>query len=240
MNIKNKSWSSKEKLRISGASYDSFDEFDAYSIEHTAKLIIRYRAGNKLLEVGCGEGLMTQYLLNNFEITAIDGREEGIKKVKKRFGKKVKAKTTLFEQFSTKEKFTDIVVAHVLEHVGDPVALLKRTKKWIAHGGKIHIIVPHANSLHRLIASTSRILNKPTDLTSHDKKAGHRRVYLLQALESDIKAAGLKVIYEQGVLVKPLPSPLMLPFGKTIINYFVKLGKYFPKIAGEIYIIATT
>ncbi len=232
-------WKTKEKRRISKAKYSSFNDFDAFVTKYIALLIQKNRAGKKLLELGCADGVMTQYLIRDFDVTAVDGWLEGVEEIRKKFGKKIKTRACLFEEFKTKEKYSDIVISHVLEHVENPPGLLKRTKKWLAPNGKIHIAVPHGHSVHRLLATAIGYIKKPNQLTKQDLEGGHRRVYLWSELESDIKKADLQIVHSESMLIKFLPNSLMLRLGSTIINFLVRLGKYFPKIAGEIYLVCT-
>lgn len=235
-------WKRKEKKLIyrTNANYDTFNDLDAYPRRYEASLIVKNKAGNKALELGCGSGVMTRDLIDHFDsFTVVDIWGPGMKKVKKTYGKRVKTHVAFIEEFKTKEKFSDIIISSTLEHVENPVLVLKKARDFLAPDGKIHIVVPHGRSLHRLIATTMGYLKKPNQLTKYDKRVGHRRIYIIKQLESDIKRSGLKIIHSEGVLIKFLPGHQMLLLGTSIINFFVKLGKYFPKIAGEIYIICS-
>ena len=53
---------------------------------------------------------------------------------------------TSIEKYTPDKKFDIILMSHVLEHIGDPVAALKRIKKWLKPGGIIHIRVPNIES----------------------------------------------------------------------------------------------
>lgn len=217
--------------------YDSFGDFDAYVIKYASSLIVKNRAGRKLLELGCGEGVMTQELIRDFDVIAVDGWKEGIKRMKKKLGSKVEAHLSLFEEFEPKKTFSDIVLAHVLEHVANPTTLLKKTKDWLSPGGRIHIVIPNGNSLHRHVGVELGLLKKHHDFTEKDKAAGHRRVYLAETLRKDIEKIGLKLIHAEGVLLKPLSSAQMLKFPPKLIWAFIRLGKKFPEIAGELYVV---
>jgi len=41
---------------------------------------------------------------------------------------------------------------HVLEHVDDPVAVLRLVKSWLKPGGRVLAAVPNARSIHRQAA----------------------------------------------------------------------------------------
>lgn len=227
----------KESKRIYKAKYSQFDDFDAYSTQYASNLIKKNKSGSTLLELGCSEGIMTRHLIDTFNVLAVDGRADSTQHIKKLFGNKVKTRTSLFEDLKLKSSYSDIVLSHVLEHVAEPVALLKKAKRWLLKNGRIHVIVPHSNSLHRLLAYYLGFINKPNSLTKQDISVGHRRVYSRQEIYSHIQKAGLKIIYKQGVLLKPFPNQIMLLLGKSINMLLLKMGKYLPQIAGEIYII---
>jgi len=60
------------------------------------------------------------------------------------------------------------------------------------NNGKIHIIVPNANSLHRKIGKELGILKELTSFSDGDKKLKHKRVYTKKTLENDIKKSRIK------------------------------------------------
>ena len=88
---------------------------------------------------------------------------------------------------------------HILEHVDEPVNLIKKAKNWLVDDGVILIGVPNAFSIHRLAAVKMGLLKSPFELNERDFKLGHQRVYSLDALENDIYKANLKIIEKGGI-----------------------------------------
>lgn len=89
-----------------------------------------------ILELGPADGIMTEILYPHFkDYTAVDGAEIFVENLKKRYPG-IHAYASLFENFDAGDKkFHNIVLGHVLEHVEDPVEILKRCKGWLPGGG---------------------------------------------------------------------------------------------------------
>lgn len=197
--------------------------------------------GEKILDVGCADGLMTKELSKYFKhITAIDGSEKLIKRAEKYNLKNVKFIYTLFEEFNTKDKFDSVILSDILEHVKEPVRLMKMSKEWVKRNGRILILVPNAYSIHRQIGVMAGLLKDAHDLNATDIKNGHRRVYDLDLLKEDIKSAGLKIIKSGGMFFKPFSNSQMdsLQLNDNILDALYKMGtKFSPQLLAEIYVV---
>lgn len=195
--------------------------------------------GPKVLEMGCSGGLMTAKLARRFlKLTVVDGSSKYIDCSKKLVGdRKVNFIISLFENFETEERFDDIIMSHILEHVENPVSVLKRAKKLLKDKGKIHIAVPNARSLHRMIGQKMGLIKRLDELTSNDQKMGHRRIYDKDSLKKDIKKAGLKVVGSEGVFLKPLSAYQIKNWDKNILDAFSKVAKSFSDYCSTIYFI---
>jgi len=210
-------------------------------------IIINYRLdvmmpmikGKKVLEMGCSTGVMTRRLIKKFpNLSVIDGSHKYIEYVKKIINaKRAEFIVSLFEDFETKEKFDDIIMANVLEHVENPVHILKKAKNWLKKNGRIHIIVPNANSLHRIIGHKMGLIKRVTDFSKNDKKIEHRRVYTAELLKRDIKIAGLRAVFSKGIFLKPLSHTQMNNWNKKILDAFFRVSDIFPEHCSSIYFI---
>jgi 2-polyprenyl-3-methyl-5-hydroxy-6-metoxy-1,4-benzoquinol methylase len=209
------------------------------SERYSLKKILELCKGGSILELGCGEGLITHRLVDHFEkIVAVDGSDVCIEKAKRKIDKTKMEKVTfivsLFEEFETDEKFDNIVLSHVLEHVVDPVYILKKAKNWIKKGGSIIIIVPNASSLHRRIGMNMGLIKSLDELGEHDRIAGHRRYYNIKKLKEDVFKAGLKIDDVSGILLKPLPNNQMMNLSLEVTDAFFEIGKELPEYCAEI------
>jgi 2-polyprenyl-3-methyl-5-hydroxy-6-metoxy-1,4-benzoquinol methylase len=232
----------QEKQRLKSIKFSSLKGFNSKLIEFRYKTIAQFFKGKRCLELGCADGKGTEYLLPYFEeVVAVDGSEKLINILKERIkSRKLKAYVSLFEEFKPKFKFDTIILGHVLEHVLDPVLILRLSKKWLKKGGVILITVPNANSLHRQAGVLMGLLKKVTDLNESDIEIGHRRVYTIKTLMRDIKKAGLKIKKWGGIFLKPLSNKqIEESWSDDLINAYYELGKKYPEIAAELYVVCS-
>ena len=184
----------------------------------------------KVLELGYGEGNFTKELVrNDYHLTLVEGSLSLIEKAKKKYGGAVQCRHSLFEKYQPDKPFDRIVATHVLEHVKDPVLLLKRMKSWLTHDGKIIIIVPNKESIHRRLAVMMGMQPALDTLSPRDKFVGHQRVYSLGTLGRDIRRAGLRIVDSTGFFLKVLPNSMMLHYPIALINTLNEISAVIPK-----------
>ena len=194
-----------------------------------------------VLEMGYGEGNFTEELIKrNFKPTVLDGSEVLLQKAKQLHGNKLEVAHALFEEYKPNQKFDCVLATHVLEHVDDPIVLLKEMKNWITDNGKIIIIVPNKESLHRQLALIMGLQPQLDTLGARDKLVGHQRVYSIETLSNDTINAGLKVVTTEGFFLKTLPNSMMLGYSKDLVVALNKISPLMPKnLLANIGLVAT-
>ncbi len=191
--------------------------------------VIPFCKGPNILEMGCGKGLWTEALIGNFQqITIVEMSEFLIGEIQKKFGNNLTCHNCAFEDFQTEEKFDTILSAHILEHVCDPVELLKKSSGWLKANGVLIIVVPNADSLHRRIGVSMGILKRVDAIAESDKLIGHRRVYTLTKLVDEIAKSGLNIIKLGGIGLKPFSNAQMEGWSDSIMNAFLEIGRDLP------------
>jgi 2-polyprenyl-3-methyl-5-hydroxy-6-metoxy-1,4-benzoquinol methylase len=230
----------KRTLDSIAREYDPSKDFDRFAIEYERTLIVQNAVGKSLLEIGCADGTMTEYFARHMKVVeAVDGSSYYLRKAEKRCkGLNVIFRNSLIEDFSARSKYDNIVMVRLLEHLNDPVLVLRRASKWLTENGLLHIVVPNGHSLHRRLGVVMGILSSVTEFSERDKAYGHRRVYIKESLFSDLKRAGLKIIHSEGVLLKPLPNAQMEKWDKKIIHALLEVGKELPDWCAEFYVKA--
>jgi 2-polyprenyl-3-methyl-5-hydroxy-6-metoxy-1,4-benzoquinol methylase len=172
-----------------------------------------------VLELGYGEGNFTAELINrNFIPTVIDGSDILLKEAKKLHGDKINVECCLFEEYDPIQKFDCILATHVLEHVDNPVHLLKKMKGWLNKNGKIIVIVPNKESIHRQLSVIMGLQKHLDSLSKRDLLVGHQRVYSIDTLSNDFIEAGILIQEKSGFFLKVLPNSMMLNYSKDLIN----------------------
>jgi 2-polyprenyl-3-methyl-5-hydroxy-6-metoxy-1,4-benzoquinol methylase len=166
-----------------------------------------FRQG-KMLELGSFEGAFTKRLLeHSSDITCVEASDEAIAKSKSTLNDKVKYVNSLFETAQLPEKYDNIVLTHVLEHIDDPVAVMKRINdEWLSDTGRFFLVCPNANAPSRQIAVKMGLITHNAAVTPAEEAHGHRITYSLDTLERDARAAGLNVVFRTGIFFKALAN----------------------------------
>lgn len=210
------------------------------SILYSFQIASRHLRGTNLLEMGPAEGVMTEHLATlGLRMTLVEGSARFCEDLSARFAGAT-VKHALFEEFEPNERFDNIVLGHVLEHVQDPVDILSRARRWLAPGGRIFGAVPNARSLHRQAAVIMGMLPAEDTLNATDMHHGHRRVFNPESFRQAFSVAGLRVDLFGGYWMKPVSNAqLEASWTPQMIEAFMVLGERYPDIAGEIYVLAS-
>lgn len=219
-----------------------YTKFNDWLIERRYQRLREFFTGDSCLEMGVAEGAGISNLLDNFShVTVVDGSKTAVDAIKERFqNDSLTAVHSYFEQMDFGEtRFSTILMAHILEHVDDPVTVLQQAKKFVAPGGIMIIDVPNGSSLHRQLGVKMGLLKKKTDLNEADLSIGHQRVYTPETFKSDVEKAGLKIRHFGGMFIKVLSNAQTeATFDAKQLEGLFKVGEDNPEIAAEIYIIA--
>lgn len=229
----------KNKLEDVAANslYTTFT--NSTTIEYSYRVFKRYIKAGTVLELGAAEGLMTSKLLEvDPNLYIVEGSRLFSEQLKQKFPS-VTVINKLFEEVTLDVKFDNIILGHVLEHVEDPVKILKIATKWLKEDGLLFTAVPNARSIHRQAAVEMGLINSIFDLSEKDIHHGHMRIYTPETFTSDFIKAGLEVYHKGGYWLKPISdSQIQDSWSKEMLDAFMKMGEYYPDIAAELYIIA--
>lgn len=196
------------------------------------------------LELGCFEGEFTKRLIPHFDdITCVEASSDAAKTAKKKLPN-VRIINELFENVSLDKKFDNIIMTHVLEHLDDPVSVLKRVNdEWLSDKGRFFLVCPNANAPSRQIAVRMGLISHNDAVTPAEHEHGHRITYNFDKLERDAKAAGLKVVKKEGIFFKALANFQWDKLLKTDIisdEYLrgcYELGQIYPDLCSSIFLL---
>ncbi|BBE49949.1 Ubiquinone biosynthesis O-methyltransferase [Ferriphaselus amnicola] len=166
-----------------------------------------FRVGS-LLELGSFKGDFTRRFLTHFDdITCVEASGEAIAEAKQKLGTQVSYIHSQFETAPLPKRYDNIVLTHVLEHLDNPVRVLRRINdEWLADGGRFFLVCPNANAPSRQIAVKMGLISHNTAVTPAEAEHGHRCTYTLDTLERDAVAAGLRVVHRSGIFFKALAN----------------------------------
>lgn len=230
-----------EQKRLNAiADNNEYDEgVNGKMVKYTAELFRRYMKQGSVLEMGPAQGLATDILHPYFaDYSVLDAVAEFIHQIRLRHSD-VKGYVDLFEDFDPPEKYDNIILSHVLEHVENPVFVLSKCRKWLKNGGVLCAAVPNGNSLHRQVGVKLGMLKEAAELHEGDLRIGHRRVYDLESFIRDFYKAGFTVRKSGGYWLKPISSAqIERTWSEELIQAYMEMGEEYPDMACNIYIIA--
>jgi 2-polyprenyl-3-methyl-5-hydroxy-6-metoxy-1,4-benzoquinol methylase len=204
-----------------------------------------YFIKGNLLELGSFKGAFTKRLLSYFDdITCVEASNEAIEVFKSEIGQKVKLIKSCFENVILPTKYDNIVLTHVLEHIDNPVELLKKINhEWLSENGRFFLVCPNANAPSRQIAVKMGLLSHNTVVTPAEAEHGHKITYTLDTLERDTKVAGLKVLLRSGIFFKALANfqwDMLLKTDIISSEYLdgcYQLGQKYPDLCSSIFLL---
>ncbi|WJM86128.1 class I SAM-dependent methyltransferase [Dickeya chrysanthemi] len=203
-----------------------------------------FKSGN-LLELGSFKGDFTRRLQSYFDdITCVEVSDVAISEAKKRLQGNVRFVSDRFESVKLDNQYNNIVLTHVLEHLDDPVFVLKRINdEWLSKNGRLFLVCPNANAPSRQIAVKMGLIPYNSAVTEAEKEHGHRCTYTLDTLERDAVSAGLKVVQRSGIFFKALANFQWDRLLQTDIisqDYLegcYKLGQQYPDLCSSIFLL---
>jgi trans-aconitate methyltransferase len=192
-------------------------------------------AARSLLELGLGHGYTTDIFSRRFERHVV---LEGSPAVIANFRDKhpdcrAEIVETWFENFATEERFDLIVMGFILEHVDDPVLILRRFREFLAPSGRMFLAVPNAEVLNRRLGWLAGLLDDVTTLSENDHLLGHQRFYTLATLSADIPQAGCGVDRLEGIYLKPFTTSqiVSLQLDRKVIDALCTVGIDYPELS---------
>lgn len=203
-----------------------------------------FRPG-KLLELGSYKGEFTRRLLNRFDdITCVEAAGEAIEFARATIGRSVNYVHSTFETVTLPHRYENIVLTHVLEHLDEPVQVLKRINdEWLSDDGRLFLVCPNANAPSRQIAVKMGLITHNSAVTPAEAEHGHRCTYTLDTLERDAVAGGLSVVHRSGVFFKALANfqwDRLLKtdiISKEYLEGCYKIGQLYPDLCASIFLL---
>jgi 2-polyprenyl-3-methyl-5-hydroxy-6-metoxy-1,4-benzoquinol methylase len=202
---------------------------------------IRPHLRGNILEVGCGIGNLTAFLLNYGKVTVADINEGYLQTVENKYRGHPNLKGVLLWDIEQKpnrdfnSEIGTILCLNVLEHIKEDEVVLKNLFPLLCKGGRLIVLVPALKGLYNNL----------------DKELGHFRRYsrseLFQKLtQNDFRICSLKYFNLFGILgwfingtlwrKDLLPARQIRLFNK-MVPFFMCMEKIIPNCLGQSLII---
>jgi len=214
------------------------------------KELILEKEPKRVLEIGCGlEQFFPLVSDCNFieRWTIIEPSDEFFYIAKKCIhDDRVKLVKGFIEQVVEKEEMDQVdlcLCSSLLHEVESPSVILDAAKSVTKSTGLIHINVPNAGSMHRLLAVEMGLIDSIYDASARNKALAQFHVFDHSSLMELVINTGLKVEDSGGYFIKPFSHAQMEKIidaiGEDVLLGLYHLGRKMPEIASEIYINAS-
>ncbi|OGO50359.1 MAG: hypothetical protein A2148_12330 [Chloroflexi bacterium RBG_16_68_14] len=106
----------------------------------------------RLLDVGAGTGQLLALAQEcGWDVSAIERSEDACRFLQKRFGSAAVVGCDLADVQGAAESYDAVIMAHVIEHLPDPLAALRRVQRLLSPGGRLLVATPNDASLYERI-----------------------------------------------------------------------------------------
>lgn len=206
----------------------------------------------KVLEIGCGMEPLFSFLPDNIAVTVVEpskvfcNNAQALAKIQH---KKVRVICGFAEEnsedLSVDDNYDMIICSALLHEVENPQILLQAIGKLAVKGHTIvHVNVPNANSLHRLLAVAMGLIDNTAVLSKNNAAMQQHNVFDIGGLEHMVfeTLKGAVLLCKGSYFVKPFTHKQMQEmFDRKIINDNTLDGlygveKYMPGLGSEIFI----
>jgi SAM-dependent methyltransferase len=230
------------KLETIAAEYHHKDLLGLNDLYHVAMRdeMIPPDGGRSALEVGCGSGSWTRILCQRYEyVDVVDGSQQLLDHVVTENADGSAALVThhaIIEDFAPVpgQTWQHIYMTFILEHLTNPVSVLREIARWLRPGGKLIVAVPNADSLHRVLACRMGLIQRTDELSANDRRVGHQRVYTLSLLKNHLRQAGFEAVSERSIGLKPLTLKQMEHLPPEVGHALAASGDLVPEFAAYI------
>ncbi len=132
-----------------------------------------------------------------------------------------------------------LICASLLHELTQPHRVLLAMTGLAGTDSVLHLSVPNAYSLHRRLAQAMGLIDDEHDLSERNRLLEQRRVFDRESFGALVEGAGLEVVAEGGIFMKPFTHDQMstLPFGdERLFHGLAQLGRELPELASELWV----
>lgn len=219
-------------------------DFDAITRRYMMRAFAPFLPRGRALELGCYQGESTQWLMETYaDLTVVEAAPSLVEAARERLGDGPRFINATFEGLELEEEFDAIFLINTLEHLDDPVLVLRRIRRWLAPSGRLFVLVPNANAPSRQIAVKMGLITHNAAVTPAEAANGHRNTFSFDTLEQATREAGLGVQQRGGLIFKALANyqfDAALAAGiisDAYVEGCYQLGTHHPELTASIYLI---
>jgi SAM-dependent methyltransferase len=156
---------------------------------------IRPWVGRRVLEIGAGLGVMSQFLAERQRLVATDVQPYYLQSLRRRFADRanVRVAELRLPGAGTEiavEQLDTVVCLNVLEHIADDVGSLRAMHRLLQPAGRVIVLVPALPAIYGTL----------------DEALGHVRRYTKRELGEKFERAGLRIVHHEYLNLPGIPG----------------------------------
>ena len=142
------------------------------------------------------------------------------------------------------DPFDMIIVSCLLHEVENPQKLLAAVRRLCRADTVVHVNVPNARSLHRLLAVAMGLIAAPSEISETQRTMQQRATYDHESLRSELERAGFTVLDGGSLFVKPFTHAQMQELvdqrflTPAMLEGLDRLTNSLPELGSEIWVNA--
>ncbi|MDF2956151.1 MAG: 2-polyprenyl-3-methyl-5-hydroxy-6-metoxy-1 [Candidatus Alkanophagales archaeon MCA70_species_2] len=199
----------------------------AFIMEHVGR-------GKKVLDVGCGDGYVSSILVGDNEVFGLDIAESAIEEARRRG---IKAVVSNLESIPFPDKSFDVILAlDILEHLFDPIRVLREAGRVLKDDGILLVSVPNAANIYsRIIFLLTGELMDAAEISERRTPeflfSEHIRFFSANKIRKVLQLTGFKTTTFRPYLQPYFVNPPYTRFNWLLrVVHLLKLPKVFPSL----------
>ena len=234
------------------ANYDQLP-FEPTMADIRKRMIVAFlekQGAKKIIEVGCGNASIFNEYQGFEQMIVVEPSKVFFDRATIDAAKFKEKKITLINQHFSDEIFEGhdlkgidtLLISGLLHELPDPVIMLRNASRIVNSDTVLHINVPNAHSLHRIMAKEMGLMQDVKQKTELQQLLQQHHTFDIESLTSLAEEAGFTVIESGSYFIKPFSHKQMDVlqhhplFGDNVIRGFEKLVSYLPGFGAEIYL----
>ncbi len=220
-----------------------------YQVKYRQKIVTqglhKYRH-NSILEVGCAMDSQGNYIEDMKEYVIVEPGHEFIERAKTDLeGKDVHYVEGFLEdkiEILKNWNYDFIIVGSLLHELENPALFLEKLQNLCNKDTVVHVNVPNARSVHRLLAEKSGFIKDVHLLTDRNEQFQQHRVFDLETLSLLIQEVGGEILDRGSYFIKPFTHEQMMQcldagiISEDVMDGLDRLIDYLPDLGSEIYV----
>ena len=208
-----------------------------------SEMLDKYGTLDSAVFMGLGDGSLLERIGPRFaKVTVVEASDVLVENARQRFAHLLGLQliNAYFEAFEvmSEEKVSCILGNHILEHVNDPIEVLRKSRDWLLPEGIAIFTVPNATSLHRRIGLELGMLSDVAGPSEQDKIIGHQRVYDMGRLRADIVKSGYTIATMGGFNLKLVSQAQMAGWSDSLHEAIYRVSRECPpELCSNLYVV---